>query len=37
MSVWALTVWFPIFVTLAAIAAWLYIGGILPGHLTSAP
>ncbi len=37
MSFWALTVWFPIFVTLAAIAAWLYIGGILPGHLTSAP
>ena len=35
--VYALTVWFPIFVTLAAIAAWLYIGGILPGHLTSAP
>lgn len=35
--VYALAVWFPIFVTLAAIAAWLYLGGILPGHLTSAP
>jgi uncharacterized membrane protein len=34
---YALTVWFPIFVTLAAIAAWLYIGGILPGHLASPP
>jgi uncharacterized membrane protein len=35
--VYLLTIWFPIFVTLAAIAAWLYLGGILPGHLTSAP
>jgi len=35
--VYLLSVWFPIFITLAAIAAWLYLGGILPGHLTSAP
>jgi uncharacterized membrane protein len=32
-----LTVWFPIFVFLAFVAAWLYMGAILPGHLTSAP
>jgi len=32
-----LLVWFPVFVTLAAIAAWFYIGDILPGHLTSPP
>ena len=31
------TVWFPIFVFLAFIAAWFYMGSILPGHLTSAP
>jgi uncharacterized membrane protein len=36
-SFWALTVWFPIFSLLALIAAWLYIGGILPGHLASPP
>jgi uncharacterized membrane protein len=35
--VYLLTVWFPIFVTLAAIAAWFYMGGILPGHLASPP
>jgi len=35
--VYLLVVWFPIFVTLAAIAAWFYMGDILPGHLTSAP
>lgn len=35
--VYALSIWFPIFVTLAMIAAWFYIGDILPGHLTSAP
>ncbi|HEV8049959.1 MAG TPA: DUF981 family protein [Thermoplasmata archaeon] len=35
--VYVLVVWFPIFVTLAAIAAWFYMGDILPGHLTSAP
>jgi len=36
---WAylLTVWFPIFMFLAALAAWFYIGDILPGHLTSPP
>jgi uncharacterized membrane protein len=36
---WAylLTVWFPIFMFLATLAAWFYIGGILPGHLTSPP
>jgi putative membrane protein len=37
MSFWALTIWFPIFSFLALIAAWLYLGGILPGHLTSPP
>ena len=36
-SFWALTIWFPIFAFLAMIAAWLYFGGILPGHLTSPP
>jgi uncharacterized membrane protein len=35
--VYALTIWFPIFMVLAAIAAWFYIGDILPGHLTSPP
>jgi uncharacterized membrane protein len=31
------TVWFPIFMFLATLAAWFYIGDILPGHLTSPP
>jgi len=31
------TVWFPIFMFLAALAAWFYIGDIIPGHLTSPP
>jgi uncharacterized membrane protein len=31
------TVWFPIFMFLAALAAWFYIGDILPGHLTTPP
>jgi putative membrane protein len=35
--VYALTVWFPIFMFLAALAAWFYIGDILPGHLSSPP
>jgi uncharacterized membrane protein len=35
--VYLLTVWFPIFMFLAALAAWFYIGDILPGHLTSPP
>jgi uncharacterized membrane protein len=35
--VYLLTVWFPIFMVLAAIAAWFYLGDILPGHLTSPP
>jgi uncharacterized membrane protein len=35
--VYLLAGWFPIFVTLAAIAAWFYIGDILPGHLASPP
>ena len=35
--VYLLAVWFPIFMFLAAIAAWFYIGDILPGHLTSPP
>jgi len=36
---WAylVTVWFPIFMFLAALSAWFYIGDILPGHLTSPP
>lgn len=29
--------WFPLFMILAAVAAWFYIGDILPGHLTSPP
>jgi putative membrane protein len=35
--VYLVTVWFPIFMFLAALAAWFYIGDILPGHLTSPP
>jgi uncharacterized membrane protein len=35
--VYLLTIWFPIFMILAAVAAWFYIGAILPGHLTSPP
>jgi len=35
--VYLLAAWFPIFMTLAAIAAWFYIGDILPSHLTSPP
>jgi uncharacterized membrane protein len=35
--VYLLTVWFPLFMILAAVAAWFYIGDILPGHLTSPP
>ena len=35
--VYAVAVWFPIFMFLAALAAWFYIGDILPGHLTSPP
>jgi uncharacterized membrane protein len=35
--VYLLTVWFPIFMILAAIAAWFYLGDILPGHLASPP
>ncbi|HTP54633.1 MAG TPA: DUF981 family protein [Thermoplasmata archaeon] len=35
--VYLATVWFPAFMLLAAIAAWFYIGDILPGHLTSPP
>jgi len=35
--VYLLTGWFPIFMFLAALAAWFYIGDILPGHLTSPP
>ena len=31
------TVWFPIFAFLAFVAAWFYMGSILPGHLTSPP
>ena len=32
-----LTVWFPVFMFLAALAAWFYIGDILPGHLANPP
>lgn len=32
-----LTLAFPLFMVLAAIAAWLYLGAIVPGHLTSPP
>ncbi len=35
--VYLVTIWFPVFIFLAAIAAWFYIGDILPGHLTSPP
>jgi uncharacterized membrane protein len=35
--VYLVTVWFPIFMFLAAIAAWFYIGDILPAHLTNPP
>jgi len=35
--VYLLTVEFPIFMFLAALAAWFYIGDIIPGHLTSPP
>ena len=35
--VYLTTVWFPIFMFLAALAAWFYIGDIIPGHLTSPP
>jgi len=35
--VYVLIMWFPIFMVLAAIAAWFYIGDILPAHLTSPP
>jgi uncharacterized membrane protein len=35
--VYVFAIWFPVFMCLAAIAAWFYIGDILPGHLTSPP
>jgi uncharacterized membrane protein len=35
--VYVLVVWFPIFMVLAAVASWFYIGAILPGHLTTPP
>ncbi|MCI4323940.1 MAG: DUF981 family protein [Thermoplasmata archaeon] len=35
--VYLLTIWFPIFMLLAAIAAWFYLGDIIPGHLTTPP
>ncbi len=37
VSFYLLTVWFPIFMFLAFVAAWFYMGAILPGHLTSPP
>ncbi|HTT34477.1 MAG TPA: DUF981 family protein [Thermoplasmata archaeon] len=36
-SFYLVTVWFPIFVFLAFVAAWFYMGSILPGHLQNAP
>lgn len=35
--VYIFIIWFPIFMFLAALAAWFYIGDILPGHLNSPP
>jgi uncharacterized membrane protein len=35
--VYLTAVWFPIFMFLAALASWFYIGDILPGHLASPP
>ncbi|MGA8663839.1 MAG: DUF981 family protein, partial [Thermoplasmata archaeon] len=35
--VYLVAAWFPIFMFLAALAAWFYIGDILPGHLASPP
>lgn len=35
--VYIMTMWFPIFAVLAMVAAWFYLGAILPGHLTSPP
>jgi uncharacterized membrane protein len=35
--VYLLTLWFPLFMILATVAAWFYIGAILPAHLTSPP
>jgi uncharacterized membrane protein len=37
LNFYLLTVWFPIFAFLAFVAAWFYIGSILPAHLTSPP
>ncbi|MCI4326560.1 MAG: DUF981 family protein [Thermoplasmata archaeon] len=36
-SFYLVAVWFPIFVFLAFVAAWFYMGAILPAHLTSPP
>ncbi len=37
LNFYLVAAWFPVFVFLAFVAAWLYMGAILPGHLTSAP
>lgn len=37
VSFYLVTVWFPLFAFLAFVAAWFYMGSILPGHLTSPP
>ncbi|MCI4368028.1 MAG: DUF981 domain-containing protein [Thermoplasmata archaeon] len=37
ISFYLATVWFPLFAFLAFVAAWFYMGSILPGHLTSPP
>lgn len=37
VSFYLVAMWFPIFVFLAFVAAWFYMGSILPGHLTSPP
>jgi uncharacterized membrane protein len=36
-SFYLVAIWFPIFAFLAFVAAWFYMGSILPGHLASAP
>ncbi len=37
VSFYLLTAWFPVFAFLAFLAAWFYMGAILPAHLTSPP
>jgi len=37
LNFYLMTAWFPIFAFLAFLAAWFYMGSILPAHLTSPP